>query len=175
MIGAAVGLAVLTAAVACTGGGSADRATPTTARAADTREIEELLVTTQRQATPDLEIRGATCPARVEVTRGTTFQCSVVIENIVVPYEVALVDVDTPSRTGRYDIRPAKAVILMPKVAETLGRANPGARIDCGNDKVRVLDPGQTLRCTVTFGGPPQVVTLRVDDVAGTVSPVAEP
>ncbi|MGH9279101.1 MAG: DUF4333 domain-containing protein [Acidimicrobiales bacterium] len=171
---AVVAVALAVTLTGCRDKPAASGSPSTTARAADTLEVEELLVSTQKRATPDLDVRDATCPARVVVTQNAEFQCTMVVEGIVVPYKVTLLNVDNPSRTGRYDIRPAKAVILMPKVVETLSRANPNARVDCGPEKVRVLEPGQTMRCVVTSGGTSRVVTFRVDDVLGTLTPVAE-
>lgn len=145
--------------------------TPTTAKAVDTREVESLLVTTQKRASPEFDVRDAACPARVVVTEGATFQCTVVVEGVVAPYEIRLVDVDGGNKTGRYDIRPAKAILSIPKLVDALQRNTPGARIDCGPERVKVLDVGATFGCQVTTPqGQQQPVTLRVDDVAGNVS-----
>ena len=143
-------------------------------RGVDTQEIEQLLVAKQRAQSPDFDVRDPSCPARIIVAEGETFQCTVVVEGVIVPYQVTLRDVNQNSKTAGYDLRPAKAILSIPKLVEALQANAAGSRIDCGPDRVKVLDAGATFTCSVTTGtGPPQQVTLRVKDLQGNVEQVA--
>ncbi len=142
-------------------------------RGVDTRDIEQLLVAKQKAQSPDFDVRDPSCPARIVVADGETFRCTVVVEGVVVPYQVTLRDVNENSKTAGYDLRPVKAILSIPKLVDALQRNSPGARIDCGPDRVKVLDPGATFQCTVTTAqGASQPVTLRVNDIDGNVSQV---
>lgn len=139
-------------------------------RGVDARDIESLLVAKQKAQSPDFDVRDPSCPARIIVAEGETFQCTVVVEGVVVPYQVTLRDVNENSKTAGYDLRPAKAILSIPKLVEALQRNSPGSRIDCGPDRVKALDEGATFRCTVTDAqGASQPVTLRVKDRDGNV------
>ena len=160
--------------VACGGSGDGDGGSTTaTDNAVDTQEVESLLVSTQQRASPEFDVRDPSCPARVVVEEGATFQCTVVVEGVVAPFNVTLRGVNSGSRTGQFDIRPAKAILSIPKLVDVLRARVPGASIDCGQERVRVLDVGGTFQCRVTGGGQPdQSITLRVDDVLGNVTQV---
>jgi hypothetical protein len=169
--------AAIAAAAALAGcGGSGGRAktahTPTTARAVDTQEVERLLIATQKRASPDFDVRDASCPARVVVTEGATFQCTVVVEGVVAPYTITLKDVNGDRKTGGYDLRPAKAILSVPKIVDFVksSATDPNARVDCGPQRVKVLDPGSTFDCRLTDATGDHTVTLRVDDVTGKVT-----
>ena len=142
-------------------------------RGVDARDIESLLVAKQKALSPDFDVRDPSCPARIIVAEGETFQCTVVVEGVVVPYQVTLRDVNENSKTAGYDLRPAKAILSIPKLVDALQRNSPGSRIDCGPDRVKVLDEGATFQCTVTDAqGVRQPVTLRVKDRDGNVEQV---
>jgi len=169
-----VGLAIALAVAGCS---SAAKGPATTADAAsrgvDTHDIEQLLVAKQKAQSPDFDVRDPSCPARIIVAEGETFQCTVVVEGVIVPYRVTLRDVNENSKTAGYDLRPAKAILSIPKLVDALQRNSPGSRIDCGPERVKVLDPGATFDCSVTSAqGGAQTVTLRVNDIDGNVSQV---
>jgi hypothetical protein len=147
----------------------------TTARQVDTREVEQLLVAAQKRASPDLNVGAASCPEQVPVTDGASFQCTVLVEGVVAPYTVTLVNVNAQNRTGRFDLRPAKAIVLVPKVAEYVKSVatDPTARVDCGTARVLILDTGATLDCQLTDSRGPHPVRVRVEDEHGRVSVVA--
>lgn len=161
---------------ACDSGGSGDGGSDSTAatdKAVDTQEVESLLVSTQQRASPEFDVRDPSCPARIVVEEGATFQCTVVVEGVVAPFNVTLRGVNSGSRTGQFDIRPAKAILSIPKLVDVLRTRVPGAAIDCGGDRVRVLDVGATFQCRVSGAGQAdQSITLRVDDVLGNVTQV---
>ena len=161
------------AASGCSGdgdGGDGGGATAsTTPKVVDTREVENTLVATQKRATPDLDVRDPACPARVEVSEGATFACTIAVEGVIVPYSVTLADVATRIR---YNIRPAKAILLLSKLADALRAQVPDATVDCGPERIKVLDVGATLDCRLSNRTTARTVTFRVDDVDGNVTPV---
>ena len=162
------------AGAACSG---SDAPSPPDARGprpAETAEVESLLVATQRKASPEFHVGGATCPEEVPVREGTSFNCTVQVEGVDAPYVVTFADVNADSRTGRYDIRPAKAILSVPKLVAFVGSlgAEQNSRADCGPDRVRLADPGATFDCQLNDSRGAQTVTLRVDDVNGKVTVV---
>ncbi|HVL28066.1 MAG TPA: DUF4333 domain-containing protein [Acidimicrobiales bacterium] len=170
---AALALLLLVMLPACRGGGGDGGASAATDGAVDTQEVESLLVSTQQRASPEFDVRDPSCPARIVVEEGATFQCTVVVEGVVAPFNVTLRGVNEGSRTGQFDIRPAKAILSIPKLVDVLRARVPGATVDCGPERVRVLDVGATFQCRVSGGSQPeQTITLRVDDVLGNVTQV---
>jgi len=166
--------ALVLLAGACGGSDDDGDRTPTaTDDAVDTQEVESLLVSTQQRASPEFDVRDPSCPARIVVEEGASFRCTVVVEGAVAPFDVTLRGVSSGSRTGQFDIRPAKAILSIPKLVDLLRARVPGATIDCGQERVRVLEVGATFECRVTGGGQPdQTITLRVEDVLGNVTQV---
>lgn len=172
-MGAAAAVTVVTAGCSSSASKEGEVTADPASRGVDTRDIEQLLVAKQKAQSPDFDVRDPSCPARIIVAEGETFQCTVVVEGVIVPYQVTLRDVNADSKTAGYDIRPAKAILSIPKLVEALQRNSPGSRIDCGPERVKILDPGATFDCTVTPAqGVPQPVTLRVNDIDGNVSQV---
>jgi hypothetical protein len=166
---AAAAAVVALAAVACGGSDDGSDAGP---RPVDTEEVESLLVATQRRTSPDFNVGAAECPEQVTVSEGATFNCTVMVEGVAAPYIVTFADVNARNQTGRYDLRPAKAILSVPKLVELVKSlaADPGARVDCGPARVLVADVGATLQCRLsdTEGG--HTVNLRVDDIEGRVT-----
>ena len=141
-------------------------------RTIDTGEVEQQLIEAQRGASPDLDVGAAVCPPEVDATIGTTFECVVTVDGVEAPYAVRLTGIDENDERGRFDLRPAKAIIGMEKVEEFLAGqldATAANAVDCGPARVRVLDAGATFDCTVTDAGGAGTVTLRADDDKGTV------
>jgi hypothetical protein len=163
-------LALGSAACSHSGGGKAE--TSTTARAVDTQQVESVVLATQKRATPTLDVRDPSCPARVVVTEGATFRCTVVLEGVIVPYDVTLKNVNSGSKTGSYDIQPAAAIILVSKLVDALQRNAPGTNIDCGPQKILVVAVGATFDCQATRNLTTQKITLKVDDLSGNVTQV---
>ena len=173
LLAAAVG-AVLLLGTGCNG--SESQSPPGSApAAADTEDVETLLVATQQRASPDFQVGTASCPEQVPVRDGTTFNCTVVVEGVAAPYVVTLAGVNADSGTGRYDIRPAKAILSVPKLVDFVrGLATESnARADCGATKVRIADAGSTLDCQLIDSKGPHKVTLKVEDVNGKVTVVS--
>lgn len=176
---AAFAVLLALAAAACSSSSTTTKPAATAdpaSRGVDTRDIEQLLVAKQKAQSPDFDVRDPSCPARIIVADGETFQCTVVVEGVVVPYQVTLRDVNENSKTAGYDLRPAKAILSIPKLVDALQRNSPGSRIDCGPERVKVLDVGATFGCSVAdAAGVRQPVTLRVVDRDGNVEQVASP
>ncbi len=169
-------MAVAAALLVVAGAGCGDRSrssgptTPTTAKAVDTREVESLLVSTQKRATPEFEVRDPSCPARVVVAEGATFRCTVVVEGVVAGFDVSLRAVDSGNRTGQFEIRPAQAIVPLTRLVDVLRAGVPGANPDCGPDRVRLFDVGATFSCVVSTPQASQTLTFRVDDLTGNVT-----
>jgi len=172
VVSVAVALAAVTAASCSGSSGKVKGATPTTAKAVDTQEVENLLVATQKRASPDFDVRDPSCPARVVVSEGASFQCTVVVEGVVAPYTITFKQVNGAKKTGGYDLRPTKAILSVPKVVDFVksSATDPNARVDCGPQRVMVLDAGATFDCRLADATGDHVVTLRVDDVSGKVT-----
>jgi len=169
-------VATVALAAAC-GGGGGGTAGGGNGKGAGTAEVERLLVATQKNASPDLRVGNATCPPRVEVAEGATFDCTVVVEGVEAPYRVTATGVDPVTRTAHFAVQPAKAILSTAKVvaflASQLSGAPKGVKVDCPGPPVRVFEPGATFDCRATDGRTTQVATLRVDDVQGKVTLVA--
>jgi hypothetical protein len=125
---------------------------------------------------PDVRVGSITCPGGVKLTAGGTFQCTADMEGAQLPITVTLTHVDTDK--GEYDVsfKPAKALINTDKVVEDLRSNLPikvafdlaSATIDCGTPRVRVVEVGETIECTVSKGDARHVVRAVIEDVDGT-------
>ncbi len=137
-------------------------------RTVDTREVEQQLIEAQRGASPDLDVGEAVCPPEVDATIGTIFECVVTVDGVEAPYAVRLTGIDENDERGRFDLRPAEAIIGTEKVEEFLAGqlddAAANAVVDCGRARLRILDAGATFDCTVTDASGAETVTLRADD-----------
>lgn len=155
--------------------GGPDR--PVKAPAADelvgTADVERLLVSTQKRKSPNLEVGAATCPDQVRLANGTRFTCTVLIEGTKAPYAVTLRDVDAAKATGRFALAPAKPIIDVSRIVALIrSKLQPTARaatVRCGTAKVRVVEVGASIACTITLGDAVQKVSAVVKDLKGTV------
>jgi Domain of unknown function (DUF4333) len=169
-----VALALLVLLAAC-GGGAEDRRAPTAARdrLVGTAEVERLLVTTQKRRSPGLRVGTASCPDQVRLANGTRFTCTVQIEGARAPYRVTLRDVDPARASGRFALEPAKPIIDVTRVVALIrSKLQPtarGAAVRCGTARVRVVEVGSTIACTITLGDAVQNVRAQVKDLKGTV------
>jgi Domain of unknown function (DUF4333) len=167
-----VALAVLVLLTAC-GGPGGRPATPAGDGLVGTADVERLLVSTQRRKSPKLRVGAANCPDQVRLANGTRFTCTVQIEGARAPYAVTLRDVDATRATGRFALEPAKPIIDVTRIVGLIRtKLQPGAggaEVRCGTAKVRVVDIGGTIACTITVGDAVQKVTAVVKDLKGTV------
>jgi hypothetical protein len=167
-----VALALLVLLAAC--GGPTERpATPAGDGLVGTGDVERLLVSTQRRKSPKLRVGAASCPDQVRLANGTRFTCTVQIEGTKAPYAVTLRDVDAAGATGRFALEPAKPIIDVTRIVGLIRtQLQPGARaaeVRCGTAKVRVVEIGGSIACTITLGDAVQKVTAVVKDLKGTV------
>jgi Domain of unknown function (DUF4333) len=165
-------IALLVSLAAC---GGADRAPAAPDREAlvGTADVERLLVSTQKRKSPKLRVGAASCPDQVRLANGTKFTCTVRIEGATAPYAVTLRDVDAAGATGRFALQPAKPIIDVTRIVSLIrSKLQPtarGADVRCGAAKVRVVDIGASIACTITLGDAAQKVTAVVKDLEGTV------
>jgi Domain of unknown function (DUF4333) len=138
-----------------------------------TGDVERLLVSTQKRRSPNLKVGAATCPDQVPLANGTKFTCTVVIEGTRAPYAVTLRDVDAAKASGRFALAPAKPIIDVSRIVALIRtKLQPTARaatVHCGTAKVRVVEVGASIACTITLGDAVQKVTAEVQDLEGTV------
>jgi hypothetical protein len=166
----------LVALLAACGGGQDPAATPARDGLVATADVERLLVSTQKRKSPRLRVGAASCPDQVRLANGTTFTCTVQIEGVSAPYSVTLRDVDAAGTGGRFALEPAKPIIDVTRIVSLIrGKLQPTARaaiVRCGAPgapKVRVVEIGGRIACTITLGDAVQKVTAEVKDLKGTV------
>ncbi len=164
---------LLVALLAACGGAKEPRTTQARDRLIGTTDVERLLVATQKRKSPDLHVGAASCPAQVRLANGTRFTCTVLIEGTRAPYAVTLRDVDTAKATGRFAVAPAKPIIDVSRIVALIrSKLQPTARaasVHCGTAKVRVVEVGAAIACTITLGAAVQKVSAVVKDLQGTV------
>jgi len=164
---------VLALLLAACGGTPRPAATPPRDGLVGTADVERLLVSTQRRRSPNLKVGAATCPDQVRLANGTKFTCTVLIEGTRAPYAVTLRDVDAAKATGRFALAPAKPIIDVSRIVALIRtKLQPTARdatVRCGTAKVRVVEVGASIGCTITLGDAVQKVTAQVQDLKGTV------
>jgi len=159
--------------LAACGGGEDGKATAAGDRQVGTADVERLLVNTQKRRSPGLRVGTASCPDQVRLANGTRFTCTVQIEGTQAPYAVTLRDVDAAKATGRFALAPAKPIIDVSRIVALIrSKLQPTARaatVRCGTAKVRVVEVGASIACTITLGDAVQKVTAEVKDLKGTV------
>ena len=168
-----VAVALLALLAACGGGAGGPKAPAARDELVGTADVERLLVTTQRRRSPGLRVGGARCPDQVRLANGTRFTCTVTIGGTRAPYAVTLHDVDQARGAGRFALQPAKPIIDVTRVVGLIrGKLQPGARgasVRCGAARVRVVEVGAAIACTITLGDTVQKVRAVVKDLQGTV------
>jgi hypothetical protein len=167
-----VAIALLVLLAAC---GGRERPSPAPERdeLVGTADVERLLVSTQKRKSPNLRVGAASCPDQVRLANGTRFTCTVQIEGTKAPYAVTLRDVDAAKATGRFALAPAKPIIDVSRIVGLIrSKLQPTARaatVTCGSAKVRVVEVGAAIPCTITLGDAVQKVSAVVKDLQGTV------
>jgi hypothetical protein len=163
----------LVALLAACGGGQDPAATPVRDELVATADVERLLVSTQKRTSPRLRVGVAHCPDQVRLANGTEFTCTIEIEGVEAPYSVTLRDLDAGKASGRFALEPAKPIIDVTRIVRLIrGSLQPGARgatVRCGPTKVRVVEIGAAIPCTITLGEAVQKVNAMVKDLKGTV------
>jgi Domain of unknown function (DUF4333) len=168
-----VALALLALLAACGGDGRDRAAAPAPDQLVGTGDVEQLLVSTQKRKSPGLRVGAAHCPDRVRLANGTRFTCTVQIEGTTAPYAVTLRDVGADGAGGRFALEPAKPIIDVARIVDLIrSKLQPtarGAAVRCGAARVRVVEVGASIACTITLGDAVQKVQAQVKDLQGTV------
>ena len=124
---------------------------------------------------PDVRVGSTTCPGGVKLTVGESFQCTADMEGAQLPIMVTLTHVNTDTGDWEASSKPAKALINTDKVVNELRSNLPvkvnfepaSATVDCGTPRVRVVEVGGRIECTVAKGDARHVVRMVIEDVAG--------
>ena len=132
----------------------------------DMKAQRRRITTAAQQAYAGATIGAVSCPEHVEQGAGHSFTCTVEVGGAKVRIK------GEQPKKGQPTFAAQEAVITKAS-AEGFVAAHstiPQA-VDCGPEPVHVVAPNGTIDCTVAFGdGSRQAVTLRVADVAGTVT-----
>ena len=135
-------------------------------------QVEALLRQRQTERNPRLKVESATCPDGVVARQGESFECTVVVEGVSVPFTVTIFEV--LGDQVRYDLRSRQAIVDVAGVVDFVRSRLDGvwrtAKIDCGPAKVRVLEIGGILECTVFNGTATRYIQAVVEDKDGTVN-----
>ncbi len=121
-------------------------------------EVQAYLEREVARTMPGLIVGAATCPTRLPQLSGATATCTVVVEQVPLDYEVQrLVG-------GRFEVRPARPVVVIADVAAAVQAKLGGeaAQVRCGNARVAQPPIGQPLRCRVSGLGVARTVVVRV-------------
>ena len=148
-------------------------------------EVEGKLETLQRQASPNLVVGKATCPAAMASVQATgkkvasapvTHRCTVVVEGVAAPYNVEVRDGGF-ANGGSFLMARAKAIIDISRVVDgTRRQLDAGdqktAQISCGKAKVQIASVGDTITCSISFADAKaaESVVYEVRDLDGTIS-----
>jgi hypothetical protein len=141
----------------------------------DSARVSASLTRWLKEQVSDVRVGSIACPREVKLTAGGSFECTADMEGAQLPVTVTLTHVDT--NKGEYDVRfePAKALINTDKVVEDLRSNLPikfnlklvSPTVDCGTPRVRVVEVGGTIECTVSKGDARHVVRAVIEDVDG--------
>jgi hypothetical protein len=164
-------LVLLVSLAAC--GGADPAGTPARDELIGTADVERLLVTTQKRRSPRLRGRHGQLPRAGPPGQRHPGHPHGPDRGHHRPYAVTLRDVDAGRATGRFALEPAKPIIDVTRVVGlNRSKLQPTARaatVRCGPTRVRVVEIGATIGCTVTLGDAVQKVTAEVKDLQGTV------
>jgi hypothetical protein len=122
---------------------------------------------------PGLRMGAVICPEGVEKADGASFQCTAELDGVQAPFTVTVTLTD--ASTGEFDFgwKPAKPIIDVDQLVKEIQAKLPveaiNATVDCGTPRVRVVEVGGKIECTVSQGSRRQVVHAVVDDAEGTV------
>ncbi len=126
-----------------------------------------------RDKIPDARVGSVACPKGVKLAEGVTFQCTADVEGAQLPITVTLSHVNTDKGEYDSDFKQAKALIDTDKAVEGIQSRLPeqaaNATVDCATPRVRVVEVGGAIQCTISLGSKRQVVHAVVDNVDGTV------
>jgi hypothetical protein len=106
------------------------------------------------------------------ITSREHFQCTADVAGGQLPFTVTLSHVNTDTGAYDYDFKQTKALIDTNKVVEEIQSRLPveaaNATVDCATPRIRVVEVGGAIECTVSQGSKRQVVRAVVDKIDGT-------
>jgi hypothetical protein len=148
-------------------------------------EVEMRLAKLQQQASPDLVVGKATCPATMasvqvvskkSASKPVVFRCTILVEGVAAPYDVEVHDGGFQNG-GAFLMARAKAIIDMSKVVDgTKAQLDESDRksavVSCGAAKVLIANVGDKINCTVKYpnGTGNQTLVYEVRDLDGTIA-----
>lgn len=116
---------------------------------------------------PAVEV--VTCPAELPIDEA--FSCRAALDGVEgeLMVEVAYDEVDGLS------VEPSQAVLGGTEIADALRDALDDQfgrtfQVDCGDDGLRVIEPGTTVVCRANDGGSRRSVDVTVEDAAGSLA-----
>jgi hypothetical protein len=164
---------VLAVLLAACGGGEDRKATAAGDRQVGTADVERLLVNTQKRRSPGLRVGTASWPRPGPAGQRDQVRLHRPDRGHPGPLRGHLRDVDAAKATGRFALAPAKPIIDVARVVQLIrSELQPTARtatVRCGAPRVRVVEIGAAIACTITLGDAVQRVRAVVKDLEGTV------
>jgi hypothetical protein len=135
----------------------------------DPARISASLTRWMKEQYPNLRVGGVDCPGGIKPVEGAAFECTADIEGARLPVAVTITHV----AADNYDVsfKRTKALVSTDRAVKELQSKLPvdlaDATVDCGTPRIRVVEVGGTIDCTIANGGEQQVVRGVVDDVDG--------
>jgi hypothetical protein len=142
--------------------------------------IRTQLVEDQRRRYPSLTIGAAVCAdGAPESTPGAAVTCTVDVEGVAVPFTVTFLGSDAETEGGgdSYEFRSAKPILeveaivadIRRQASEQLDVSPERLTVDCGAQKVHVVDVGGQIACSVNDGRTTRRLAVVVTDARGSI------
>jgi hypothetical protein len=137
--------------------------------AVDPARISASLTRWLKEQYPGLRVGSVDCPRGVKTVEGASFECTADMEGARLPIAVTITHV----AADNYDVsfKRTKALVNTDTAVKELQSNLPvelaNATVECGTPRVRVVEVGGTIDCTIADGGKQQVVRAVVDNVDG--------
>jgi hypothetical protein len=135
-------------------------------------QVEQLITSSQRAKAGSLSVSNATCPTNAPARVGTHFNCTVVVDGVIVVYAVAVDQVG--GGKVHFTTQPSTPIVDTGKIVDALKQRVPkNVTVDCGR-RIQQLAVGAIIRCTATDGTNAAEVSYSVGP-DGVVTPVNPP
>jgi hypothetical protein len=143
-----------------------------TAERYDADEVAGQVADAQREVAPKFDVERGSCPEGVELAKGTSFDCTVVVGGAEATYTVTVESVsdgtaDLTFSSDQAVMSAAGATDLVEDDARDRGYDE--ATASCGETEVIVGDPGDVLTCTVAADGEQYDVDVEILDADGAI------
>lgn len=137
--------------------------------------VERIVTSELSRTYAPAQVTATACPGSPPLKADTTFRCKADVAGQAVEVKVTLLD-----SKGAISFATTRAVIVTSQVEADLGKRlheaydEPGdimkISVRCPGSEVRVLDVGDTFRCTAVAGDTTMIDEVTVADVNGAVS-----